>query len=94
MSSCRKIDSLRKWRLICSASSVFAVISIWIEDNKNNSNYQFSEEEILCFRKMAGKYLINNINQMNDTVVPELKEKAYEMLCEYWGKSAVERFIY
>lgn len=91
MSSARKIDTLRKWQLVCSASSVFAVISTWIDEKKQTGDLQISEEEILKIREMAGHYLLNNLVQMKETVIPELKDEAYKMLCEYWGKDAVER---
>lgn len=93
MSSGRKIDTLKKWQLVCSAASVFTIISTWIQEKNASSEYHFSDEEIIRFRESAGKYLQNNIRQMNDTVVPELKDQAYEMLCDFWGKEAVERFI-
>lgn len=86
MSSGRKIKTLRQWQLICSAASVFTVISQSMEEFKS-----ISEEEINSIRAQAGFYLRNSLCQMNETVIPELKDSAYEMLCDYWGKNAVER---
>lgn len=113
MTSARKIDSLHKWKMVCSAASVFSVISSWINDNQGKSDFnpEFegavnpeSEEyrkiesalqillpdEIERIRQMTRYYLTNNIKQMNDTVLPELKSQARQMLCDYWGQSFVE----
>ena len=87
MSSARKIDSLHKWKMVCSAASVFTVISEWIKDNPGKLN----DEEVDKIRKMTAFYLANNLQQLNDVVVPELKEGARKMLCEYWGESFVNR---
>lgn len=83
MSSHRKIDTVQKWRMVCSAASVFSVISTWISEN------QIAEDEVDKMRAMTRHYLVNNIKQMKETVVPELQEKAHEMLCEYWGENFV-----
>ncbi|MCR4632011.1 MAG: glycosyltransferase [Treponema sp.] len=85
MSSNRKIDTLRKWQLVCSAASVFTVISQWILDN------DLPDDDVIHLREQAGFYLSTSLVQMEQTVIPELQSKAYEMLCEYWGKNAVER---
>ncbi|MBP3743034.1 MAG: glycosyltransferase family 2 protein [Treponema sp.] len=85
MSSSRKIDTLLKWRLVCSAASVFTVISQWILDNA------LPEDEVRYLREQAGFYLQTSLVQMEQTVIPALKAQAYEMLCEYWGPEAVKR---
>ncbi|WP_294428238.1 glycosyltransferase family 2 protein [uncultured Treponema sp.] len=86
MTSHRKIDTMHKWKMICSTASVFSVISTWIE-----SQSALSEDEVNKIRGMTRYYLANNIRQMNEVVVPELKEKARSMLCEYWGTGFVEK---
>ncbi|MBR1639190.1 MAG: glycosyltransferase family 2 protein [Treponema sp.] len=86
MSSGRKIDSLHKWKMICTAASVFTVISQWCEAHKT----EIQPDELNYLRKMTSYYLGNNINQMHETVIPELQPAAREMLCEYWGESFVE----
>ena len=35
ISSSRKIDSLQRWKMICSSSSIFSIVSTWLEENKN-----------------------------------------------------------
>lgn len=87
MTSARKIDSIHKWKMICSAASVFAVISEWIHSNPQ----RLKEDEINKIKMMTSYYLSNNLRQLGETVLPELQSAAREMLCEYWGKSFVER---
>ena len=92
MSSARKIDSLKKWSMICSTASVFSIISEWIKNNeKSGGGASLSEEEINSIRRMTTFYLANNLKQLSETVIPELQLQAREMLCEYWGASFVER---
>lgn len=86
MSSHRKIDSLERWRLVCSGAAVFTVISQWIKENQT-----ITKEDVEIIRAMTRGYLVRTIFQLNETVVPELKQDAYQMLYEYWGKSFVER---
>ena len=40
---------------------------------------------------MSSARKIDSIKQLRETVVPELKEKARAMLCEYWGAGIVEK---
>ena len=87
MSSSRKIDNLRKWKMICSAASVFTVISEWIKEKPD----ALSEEEVNQIRKMTRFYLANNLQQMRDVVIPELQPAAREMLCDFWGESFVNK---
>ena len=97
MSSRRKIDSLRKWKMICTTASVFTVISQWLEEktatenNPDNSLPQILPDEIAKIRQMTQFYLCNNIRQMREAVIPELQPAARAMLCDYWGESFVER---
>ena len=87
MSSCRIINNLQRWHLVCSSASVFAVISQWIKDNPN----YFSAEELKTIKMKTVYYLRNALQQMHETVIPELQPQAREMLCEYWGESFVNR---
>lgn len=87
MSSGRKIDTLCKWKMICTAASVFSVISQWCQSHQN----EIQPDELLYLRKMTSFYLSNNIIQMQETVIPELQKEARKMLCEYWGESFVKR---
>ena len=52
-------EPLHKWKMICSAASVFSVISTWIKENP-----VLSEEETDRIRYMTRFYLANNIRQL------------------------------
>ncbi len=93
MSSSRKIDNLRKWRLICSTSSVFTIISQWIEENKKQDNFILKLEEIDIIRQKTSLYLQNNIQQLKTAVIPELQPQAIQMLKDFWGESFVNRYL-
>lgn len=86
MSSNRKIDSLKKWKMICSSSSVFSIISTWIKENNNGL---LSKVDIEHFGRVILSYLKNNICQMHDFVVPELQDSARKMLNDFWGEDFV-----
>lgn len=87
MSGTRKIDSLIKWCMICSASSVFAILSLWMQ----NHSADFQEDEVTEIKKKTSFYLANNLKQLKETVTPELQDRALELLKEYWGEAFVER---
>ena len=87
VSSSRKIDTLRKWEMICSTASVFTVISQWINDNQSTS--KITPEELLHIKHQTSVYLANNLKQMKATVVSELQEQARRLLCDYWGEHFV-----
>ena len=89
MTSEGKIDSLKRWKLISSASSVFTVISEWIKDNPSDCKI-ITEEEVSKLREQGRHYLLSSLLQLNDLVIPELQTQAWEMLCDYWGKDLVE----
>ena len=89
MTSARKIDTPRKWRMVCSAASVFTVISQWIEEH--DADGAVRPDEVERIRAMARGYLANNLKQYYETVVPEMRQEAYAMLCDYWGESFVRK---
>lgn len=92
MTSARKIDTMRKWRMICSTASVFTVISQWIERQRDDDDgVELLPDEVEKVRLWARGYLANNLRQYYETVVPELREEAYAELCEYWGESFVKK---
>ncbi|MCR5725081.1 MAG: glycosyltransferase family 2 protein [Treponema sp.] len=84
MSSARKIDSVKKLRMVCSTASVFAVIA------ESAELKALSESEVQCVRRLSSVYLADNIRQLRETVVPALQDEAHELLCEFWGKNYVE----
>lgn len=92
MSSQRKIDSLEKWELICSASSVFTVIWQWILDFEEKSSSKIlSDEEMSLLREQGRNYLIMSIHQLKERVIPSIQDSVYSMLCDYWGRNLVQK---
>ena len=94
VSSGRKITTLEKWKKICSSAGVFSIIADWIENHKNDSESSgvyITAEEISSIKKLTCYYLFSNLKQMRETVIPELQEEAYKILCEFWGESFVKR---
>lgn len=85
MSSFRKIDSLDRWKMLCSAASVFSVIGMWLENHN-----ELEEDEKKAVLSMPASYLKNNLMQLYQSVIPELQPEAREMLCEYWGRHFVD----
>lgn len=99
MSSRRTIDSMHKFRMICSAASVFTIISSWLEEHKSAHGlteegrtvwrYPLAADEIKALKHRTRFYLYNNIMQMRQRVIPELQAEARAMLCDYWGEDFV-----
>ena len=95
MSSQRKIDTLRKWKMICTSSSVFSIISMWIKENNRHS--ELSEEPLLSAEdldhlgRVMLSYLANNVRQLKNSVIPELQDEAKQMLYDFWGESFVKK---
>ena len=85
MSSVRKIESLERWRMICSASGVFTVISSWLKEN----DFSLSQEEKKDLGELALFYVANNLNQLKCVLAPEIKEDGMAMLKDYWGQHLV-----
>ena len=87
MSSDRKIDSLQKWKMICSAASVFTVLSEWTKENPA----EILPDEVEKLKSMTCFYLKNNLEQLHDTVTPDLQPAARQMLCDFWGEEFVNQ---
>lgn len=88
MSSHRKIDTLKKWKMICTSSSVFSIISQWLKENNDGL---LSPTDIEHLGKVTLSYLANNIRQLRASVIPELQEEAKLMLYDFWGESFVKK---
>ncbi|MBQ7159853.1 MAG: glycosyltransferase family 2 protein [Treponema sp.] len=99
MSSDRKIDTLKKWKLICTSSSVFAIISAWIKEHdsvteENQSEPLLSETDLDHLGRVTLSYLASNVRQLHYSVIPELQDEARQMLGEYWGESFVQKVVH
>lgn len=88
MSSHRKIDTLKKWKMICTSSSVFSIISQWLKENNDGL---LSPSDIEHLGKVTLSYLANNIRQLRASVIPELQEEAKLMLYDFWGEDFVKK---
>ena len=87
ISSHTKITSLERWEQVCSAASVFTVLFNCVEDMSD----PFSAEQKDSIRNLCRFYLINNLQQLQLFVVPELYPEAHRLLCEFWGPGFVRQ---
>jgi len=87
ISSRSVIDNLARWKMVCSTAGVFTALY----QDFDNPDVHFSDEIKDTVRKSCLYHLKNNLLQWKQAVVPELKDEAYKMLCEYWGESFVEK---
>ncbi|MBR5401173.1 MAG: glycosyltransferase family 2 protein [Treponema sp.] len=87
ISSFKQIDSIDRWEQVCVTANVFTIIFSIIKEFPEN---EFSTEQLEALRYFSRSYLANNIKQLNESVIPKLKDQAYDLLCEYWGKEYVE----
>ena len=95
MTSRTVIDNLARWEMMCSVSSVFTVISQYISDNQKalsnpDNQIHLTPQEIQELRDLTIRYLGNNIMSLRNVVAPQIKDEAYQMLCDYWGQDFVE----
>ncbi len=86
ISSKTVINDIGRWEKVCSTAGIFTAIITEIEENGN----PFTEKQIDSIRIYCQQYVANNLKQLRKTVVPELQQTAYEMLCDYWGKDLVQ----
>jgi len=95
MSSHRKIDTLKKWKMICTSSSVFSIISAWLRERdtlqSDSGEPLLSAEDLDHLGRVTLSYLVSNVHQMHDSVIPELQDEARLMLYEFWGEDFVKK---
>ena len=89
VSSCRPIETMRKWKMVCSAASAFANVSLMIKDIKAQGI--LTDQDIERMGKVTVSYVANSLRQLRQRVIPELQEEAYAMLCDYWGEDFVRQ---
>lgn len=85
----KKITEISEWQKVCSAASIITALYDWAENEEKNGNPP-SAEEMKSLQRLAKFYCVNNVRQLNEKVVPELHEKAREMLCDYWGEESIQ----
>ena len=87
----KQITTLEEWRTVCSTASVFTAIYSWIEEkNEQTDSPVLNEVEMKSLQQLAKYYCINNVKQLREKVVAELKEQSHQMLCQYWGEEAIK----
>ena len=89
MTSAKKIDNIRSWEMVCSTASVFTILFDWNKIDENS--FRLTPEEHATLQQFSQYYIKNNYRQYTETVIPQLKAQAYELLCEYWGEGFVKR---
>ena len=87
ISSHNSITTLERWEQVCSTASVFTVLFACLQD----LTPPFTAEQLVAIRKLCRSYVANNLQQLNQAVVPELRPQAYQILCDYWGEGLVKR---
>ena len=50
----------------------------------------FTKEIMDTIKQNCRSFLAHNIMTFRKMVEPEIKEEAYEMLCDYWGRDFVK----
>lgn len=91
ITSRKKITALSNWEKVCSASSVFTILYSYLEENKDNVNESFFMEQTKAVQRLCCTYVMNNVKQLHACVDDSIYKEAFEMLCDYWGKSFVEK---
>lgn len=87
ISSHTLITSLSRWEQVCSTASVFTVLFACLEE----LDPPFTAQQLDVIRQRCRFYVVNNLLQLRNSVVPELQEEAYQVLCDYWGEGLVKR---
>ncbi len=91
ISSDKKIKTLEEWKKVCSAASACTVLLDYLENlNNNGENSWVTEDMAEEIKAVCRYYAKNNLQQLNGSVVPELRDEAYRELCRWWGEGMVK----
>lgn len=91
MTSCKIIDNEEHIKMIASTASVFAIIYNWVNEQTSVGKNPLSQDEFQVIYDSSCKILMNNLIQLEQNVIPELKERAYQIMCDFWGKDFVDK---
>lgn len=91
MTSRKIINNEEHIKMIASTASVFAIIYNWLNEQKNVGTNLLSQEELQVIYDTSCKMLRNNLLQIEENVIPELKDCAYQIMCDFWGKDFVDK---
>lgn len=89
VSSKKQITEIGQWEKVCSTSSVFTSIFVELE----NPQIHFTQKQVEAIQYLMVAYIKNNYEQWKKAVADEIKEEAFELLCDYWGRDLVEKVI-
>ena len=89
ISSGQKIEDLTRWEKVCSVSSVFSIIF----DSIENENLELSDGQKDAVRRQCNTYVLSTYRYFKYFCIEEIKPQAWEMFCDYWGKSYVEKIL-
>lgn len=87
ISSAQSITDIGRWRRVCSAASAFVPVVQFIQSPEGAC---LSSSLVESMKAACNNFVANNLKQLEQRVVPELKEQAYSLLCEYWGEDYVK----
>lgn len=89
ISSKQHIDTLERWEKICSVSSAFSMIY----DAMNSGIIKLNEVQTDAVQRQCNTYVLSTFRYLKYFVVEELKDEAYEVFCDYWGKDYVQKIL-
>lgn len=78
----KPIDDLKKWRRHCTVASIYSLLLTF--------EGELTEEEREGIRNLSRTFMRFSILRLRNQVIPELRSRAREMLCEFWGEDYVE----
>ena len=88
ISSHKTIETIEEWKKVCSVSSVFSFLSLFLQENKDGLWSEGCRKEI---GKKCFSYLENNIRQWRSSLSPSLKDEGWKCLEDFWGKDFLEK---
>ncbi len=83
ITSNKVVTDLETWRRQCTVSSTYSLLLTF--------EGALSEEEKDALREMSRHFIYNAILRLRNALSKDLYEQGYEMLCEYWGRSYVQK---
>ena len=80
ISSRRQITDISEWQKVCSVTSVFTIILLYLKEHPAiNSDIRDA------VRNLGRAHYTDNLKQLEVCIVPSLQEEARAMLDEWWG---------
>ena len=81
VTSRRQITELAAWQKVCSASSVFTIILLYLKEHP-----AIGSDIREAVQDLGRAHYADNLKQLEVCVVPSLQEEARAMLAEWWGE--------